>query len=1208
MKIKITGKKLKKYQDAKIVPEVGNTYNWNTFGQFDPNRFNISPEQTVMGANGVERTTGNFNIGNQKQYQINDGSNTSNNIGYFQTKKTDTRDFYGPGVAATMNAGLSFLNNTLQGIQENKDIAKFTRKYGQTDAGNPAVENTYSRGRNVMNTGEYSPNQMTPIQFAGRPTSEFVGFPKFPYNVYAQEGLNVTEEVLGLPTMYSNPNMRISDNIPEMDNRYFEQNKLDYSKNFAAPVKNYKITSGYGSRISSTKGASAEHNGVDLSVPLNSEVYSPMDGVIENIYTNDQGGKQIIVKHLDGSKSGFAHLNSFSVNVGDTVVKGQPIGLSGNTGNSTGPHLHFTFKNPQGEFINPIDFFNLTGGAKSKYNTGVTNWDHNNPGNIHSGGFAQQYGAVPGRDDNGGKVAIFPTMESGIKAMQDLIFSPSYSNLTVSQARNKWVNGQPDKFTTSSSEIVKAIGGDVPLYKLNDKQKKQLLSEFIKWEDRSVYDKLQKNGFFEQGGEVPNNNNNMKIKIIGTPSTEFADGGKTVGDQMGYGLYRGQAVRDFNAFNKEDEDNYDENVRSTVSKVPREKANIEAEEGEKIIAADGLSIMDIKGKKHSQGGVPMDAKPGSYIVSDFITAPKELQKMFGFETSSNKKKDNTWSKVLDGKVKSKDYNKLSQILQEAAAGKEVDKYELAMAKNKLPLYQNFVSKATLGNEITKMAMGKEYEIPDIAMPSLIKYFPDMAEKMGVGQQPVEQGAMAKYGRSIPKYQYSGTVPNSIANGSNDLIGIAKIFQDINSRNNKNTMNAYGKGAPFVNNTVDPYTGDKYENRENASRYSKEQWTDKLRKLGYNGSWTNEDVQKWLYTQPESRKVIDALHSKYGMPKRGMFDKILGYRWDEALDAIPVKENPPLGNPPNNPPVGNPPSNNPPYGGPPDFTNDGGEDFGKKPYTQDIINLGNALANQYAYPQIGPYAGRYNPIYMQPAFTSTEGVDQLLKSQGRTAMEDASLYAGSPQSQAARQAQINAQLIPGLIQNRVQNNAQNVQTDMASRQFNTQIANQAAMYDAQGVTSLADANARFAMNRAKEKIAGRTATKNMLNKMITNAGDTYLMNQWYPQEAFNPLTYETYFKKGSGKNITDASSTSDANSFSQNFKAAMDYANSIGATTAKDKNDAISTYLNMAMGKPTRSNTRNSRTSSPSYSDNQEQDLQEQKRGGFVPYYKIGGWY
>lgn len=1144
------------------------------------------------------------------------------------TKKKPTKNNeYGMAVAGAMNSGLSFFNNTLQGAQENKDLSAFTRKYGQTDAFNPVVSNPYSRGRNVMNTGEYAPNQMTPVQFAGRPTSEYVGYPTSPYNVYAQDGLSVTEDVLGLPTLYSDPGMYANAPGPSSSSVAptgdMGEANAEIAANFTAPVKNYKISSGFGHRTAPIKGASTEHNGVDLAVPLNSAVFSPMDGVVDDVYFNEKGGKQVIIRHSDGSRSGFAHLNNYSVSKGDSVTKGQQIALSGNTGNSGGPHLHFTFRNPTGDFINPVDFFNLTGGTKNKYQTGVSNWDHNNPGNIHSGGFAKGYGGLPGREDNGGKVAIFPTMESGIKAMQDLIFSPSYSNLTISQARNKWVNGSPDQFTSSTSGIVKSMGADVPLNQLNAQQRKQLLSEFIKWEDRSVYDKLHKQGYFKQGGEVPDNNTNMKIRITGTPEEQqFADGGKTVGDQMGYGLYRGQAVRDFNAFNKPDEANYDENVRSTENGVPRKDANIEAEKGEKIIAPNGLSIMDIGGKAHSKGGTPMDAEPGSYIVSDFVNASKTMQDAMGFDIASKKKKDNTWSKVLDSKVKSKDFNRLSQIIQAAAAGKQVDKYELAMAKSKMPLYQNYMSKAALGNELSKMMQGKPYEIPDIAKPALIQMFPDMAEKMGMGQpqqgqpgqQPMsqEEGAMAKFGKTIPQYQSSGITPFD-AIDPNDVFGVGKLLQDLQAKTNKGFQNPYGKGVPYPSNTISPYTGDRYENKDNASKYSKEEWTQKLKDVGYDGNWTNEDIQKWLYTQPKSKEVVDRLHTQHGNPKKGMFDQILGYRWDEALDALPPKtttttqktttdviDNTPKDRP-KNPSVEKIT---------PNFEGNPGQDFGKTPYTQDILNLANATANQYAYPQIGPYAARYNPIYMDPAFTSTEAADRLIQSQGKTAMEDATMYAGSPQSQAARQAQINSQILPNMIQNRMQTNAQNVQTDMAARQYNTQIANQAGMLDAQISSKLGEDNARFAMNRAKEKVAGRTMSKNMLNQLLTNAGDTYLMNQWYPQEAFNPLDYSTYFKKGSGRNIEDQAAGSDASTFASNLAEAKAYADSLGLTSGKDRNDAIMDYLGMSTGKPARrtASSGNRRASADFNDGSQQQQQQQQKVGGFVPMYYLGGWH
>ena len=187
------------------------------------------------------------------------------------------------------------------------------------------------------------------------------------------------------------------------------------------------------------------------------------------------------------------------------------------------------------------------------------------------------------------------------------------------------------------------------------------------------------------------------------------------------------------------------------------------------------------------------------------------------------------------------------------------------------------------------------------------------------------------------------------------------------------------------------------------------------------------------------------------------------------------------------------------------------------------------------------------------------------------------------------------------------NAQNVQTDTSARQYNTQIANQAAMMDAQITSKLGEDNARFAMNKAKEKIAGRTMSKNMLNQLITNAGDTSLMNQWYPQEAFNPLTYEAYFKRGSGKTIEDQAAASDADNFASSLAAAKAYANSLGFT-GKDYHEAIMGYLEMSTGKPARRNASNRNRISPTFDDaSQQQTQQQQKNGGFIPMYYVGGW-
>jgi len=215
-----------------------------------------------------------------------------------------------------------------------------------------------------------------------------------------------------------------------------------------------------------------------------------------------------------------------------------------------------------------------------------------------------------------------------------------------------------------------------------------------------------------------------RVKITKAPT-----GKRSVGDQMGYGLYRGQGVRDFEQFNPSDPS---ANLRSVYPEVPREEANIEVERGEKIIAKDGMSIFDVPGNKHSQGGTPVNAEPGSYVVSDYIQAPKIMQALMGFEVNSNRKKDNTWARVLDSKVKSRDYNRLSNILQKAKNGLEVDPLELKTAQIKFPLYQEYVSKAALGGELSKALIGKEYEIPELGIPALQKM---MGDQQDMGMMP-----------------------------------------------------------------------------------------------------------------------------------------------------------------------------------------------------------------------------------------------------------------------------------------------------------------------------------------------------------------------------------------------------------------------------------------------------------------------------------------
>lgn len=127
---------------------------------------------------------------------------------------------------------------------------------------------------------------------------------------------------------------------------------------------------------------------------------------------------------------------------------------------------------------------------------------HNNPLNIHHGDFTSKYGGKQGSRDSGGYVSMFPDFETGIRAAKDLLFGPNYSNLTISQARNKWVSGSPDKTNASTPDIVKAMGADKVLADLSPAERDKLIKQFARWEGKQAYEKLKGMPLYADGGAV----------------------------------------------------------------------------------------------------------------------------------------------------------------------------------------------------------------------------------------------------------------------------------------------------------------------------------------------------------------------------------------------------------------------------------------------------------------------------------------------------------------------------------------------------------------------------------------------------------------------------------------------------------------------------------------------------------------------------------
>ncbi len=126
------------------------------------------------------------------------------------------------------------------------------------------------------------------------------------------------------------------------------------------PIRNIdmrRISSYFGYRIDPFYKVKKFHEGIDFSAPIGTPVHVTGDGVVVREIRSNRGyGNEIIVDHGFGYMTRYAHLSAFKVKKGQHVRRGQIIGLVGNTGKSTAPHLHYeVIKNHHP--INPINFF-----------------------------------------------------------------------------------------------------------------------------------------------------------------------------------------------------------------------------------------------------------------------------------------------------------------------------------------------------------------------------------------------------------------------------------------------------------------------------------------------------------------------------------------------------------------------------------------------------------------------------------------------------------------------------------------------------------------------------------------------------------------------------------------------------------------------------------------------------------------------------------
>ncbi|MGF0169660.1 M23 family metallopeptidase [Streptomyces sp. Marseille-Q5077] len=130
---------------------------------------------------------------------------------------------------------------------------------------------------------------------------------------------------------------------------------------YVAPISGSYVSTGY--KAGGAVWSSGSHTGVDFHAASGTSVHSVASGTVVEAGWGGSYGNQVVIKMNDGTYTQYGHMSSISVSEGQTVTPGQQIGLSGATGNVTGPHLHFEARTTQeyGSDIDPVAYLRSHG-------------------------------------------------------------------------------------------------------------------------------------------------------------------------------------------------------------------------------------------------------------------------------------------------------------------------------------------------------------------------------------------------------------------------------------------------------------------------------------------------------------------------------------------------------------------------------------------------------------------------------------------------------------------------------------------------------------------------------------------------------------------------------------------------------------------------------------------------------------------------------
>ena len=149
----------------------------------------------------------------------------------------------------------------------------------------------------------------------------------------------------------------VTDKIEELQNALQNVENQEQQR-WLLPMQYKRCSSPYGYRTHPVAGEARFHYGVDLAGDRGAPIVASRSGTVVMATYDDSSGYYVVIDHLDGYRSVYMHMDKYIVGAGQFVVAGQLIGYCGNTGVSTGDHLHFGIYH-NGQTVNPADYIDM---------------------------------------------------------------------------------------------------------------------------------------------------------------------------------------------------------------------------------------------------------------------------------------------------------------------------------------------------------------------------------------------------------------------------------------------------------------------------------------------------------------------------------------------------------------------------------------------------------------------------------------------------------------------------------------------------------------------------------------------------------------------------------------------------------------------------------------------------------------------------------